>query len=122
MHDTAVALVSRDGEVLFAASLERLSRVKQDGRPPGPLLAGLPWELIDTVAVSTEARLELPSAPQSVLHPQPLREPRAGLPWHGAGFNAHLDALPPAEDLRVPPSEPRGIRRSGQAASRKRSA
>jgi len=52
MHDTAMALVSPDGEVLFALSLERLSRVKQDGRCPNALFEGMPWDKISAVALS----------------------------------------------------------------------
>ena len=99
MHDTAIALVSHAGEVLFAASLERLSRVKQDGRPPGPLLAGLPWELIDGVAVSTDERLWLPEVTESALHPLPLGAARLELPSHGLTFTERLGMLPPPKSF-----------------------
>ena len=37
-HDTSVAIVSPTGDLLFACSLERLSRVKGDGRVPTQLI------------------------------------------------------------------------------------
>jgi len=43
-HDTSVAAVGPDGSTLFACSLERLSRVKGDSRPPQPLLELLPLD------------------------------------------------------------------------------
>jgi carbamoyltransferase len=94
MHDTAIALVSRTGEILLASSLERLTRVKQDGRPPHPLLVGLPWDMIDAVAVSTNERPWSPGDPASILHPQPLPVPRTSLLEHGSGFYECLDTLP----------------------------
>jgi carbamoyltransferase len=93
LHDTAIALVSPAGQVLYAASLERLSRVKQDGRPPGPLLEGLPWDVVDGIALSTEEFLPPVPASRSVLHPQELPAPRNELRAHGAKFLELLDAL-----------------------------
>ena len=37
-HDTSISLVSQDGTIEGAISLERLSREKQDGRLPNLLL------------------------------------------------------------------------------------
>ena len=54
MHDSAIAIVAPDGAIVFAAALERFSRVKQDGRPPFVLIQDLPWNRISTVAISTE--------------------------------------------------------------------
>lgn len=55
MHDSSIAIVSQTGEPIFAVSLERLSRVKQDGRYPSELLLSLPWEKISKVAFSVES-------------------------------------------------------------------
>lgn len=55
MHDSAIAIVTPSGEPVFAVSLERLSRVKQDGRYPTELLSSLPWEKISQVAFSVES-------------------------------------------------------------------
>lgn len=52
-HDTAIAIVAPDGRPIFALSLERLTRVKQDGRTPELLLEFVPWDKIARVAVST---------------------------------------------------------------------
>lgn len=94
MHDTAVALVSQAGAVLHAASLERVSRVKQDGRPLDRLVAGLPWNIVDRVAISTEERLDWSDVGESLLHPHRLERPRTFLPSHEPAFAAHLDRLP----------------------------
>ena len=54
MHDSAVSIVSAKGEVVFSSSLERFSRIKQDGRFPKKLLELIPMENINKVAVSNE--------------------------------------------------------------------
>ena len=46
MHDSAIAIVAPDGRPVFALSLERLTRVKQDGRPPYELLKDMQWDNI----------------------------------------------------------------------------
>ena len=94
MHDSAVALVSEAGEVLYACALERITRIKQEGRPPYELLEGLPWERISAVAVSTEWELVLPQDPASAIHPARLPAPRGGGLIHGPEFQAFLDTLP----------------------------
>jgi carbamoyltransferase len=94
MHDSAIAVVAPDGEPLFAASLERISRVKQDGRPPYALLEGLPWERIDTVCVSTPSSFVAPQRHDSRIHPMRLAEPRSAPLLHGPAFHAYLDTLP----------------------------
>lgn len=53
MHDSAVAVVGPDGRVEFACSLERLTRVKQDGRWPERLLAELPEDAHMAYAVGS---------------------------------------------------------------------
>lgn len=52
LHDSSIAMVAPDGVPLFAASLERFSRVKQDGRPPYSLLEQVPWQRISRVALT----------------------------------------------------------------------
>ncbi|MFQ5503731.1 MAG: glycosyltransferase [Planctomycetota bacterium] len=60
LHDSAIAVVGPDGQPLFACSLERLSRVKQDGRWPLALINAVPWERVERLAVpmlhTSEAR------------------------------------------------------------------
>jgi carbamoyltransferase len=53
MHDAAVAVVGPQGDVVFACALERISRVKQDGRWPQALLDGLLTDRIDAIAVGS---------------------------------------------------------------------
>lgn len=52
LHDTSIAIVAPTGKLLFAMSLERLTREKQDGRPPTQLLDQIPWDRISKVALS----------------------------------------------------------------------
>src|SRR5437016_496150 len=94
-HDTAVAVVTPDGEVLSACSLERLSRLKQDGRFPDPLLEGLPWNRIESVAIPTDEYVWSPIEPHSVLHPQPLLSPRLDFLSHPPAFYEYMETLSP---------------------------
>lgn len=93
-HDTAVALVTPEGEVVSACALERLSRVKQDGRLPTPLLEDLPWKKIAVVAVSDPEKLEEPANSRSHLHPTPLKRKRGPGTRHAQPFFDYLDTLP----------------------------
>lgn len=93
-HDSAVALVSPQGEVLFATSLERITRVKQDGRPPTLLLEGFPWDKVSYVAATTDENLWNPENTQSRLHPVPLKETHPFRLVHGPQFKAFFDRLP----------------------------
>ncbi len=94
MHDSAIAIVSPTGAPIFAMSLERLSRAKQDGRPPYALLEGIPWERISKVAVSTEAAFHHPEQVESRLLETRLPLPRSSGLEHRAEFHAFLDWVP----------------------------
>lgn len=94
MHDSAIAVVAPDGAPVFAASLERLSRVKQDGRPPYALIEEMPWDRIRAAAVSAPARFVAPEDATSVLHPRPLAQPRTDPLHHAPEFLAFLESLP----------------------------
>jgi carbamoyltransferase len=94
VHDSAVALVNPAGEILFACSLERITRVKQDGRPPAALLETLPWGRIGVIALPTDERPWSPVDPHSRLHPTPLKAPRHGFLAHGQPFYDYMAALP----------------------------
>lgn len=59
-HDSAVAIVAPTGELVSAVSLERISRVKQDGRWPTELLNEIPWPKIRYVAVSVSEHYNPP--------------------------------------------------------------
>ena len=53
MHDSSIAIVDPDGRPRFACALERLSRVKQDGRWPEALLSKVPWDRIQRIAIGS---------------------------------------------------------------------
>jgi len=99
VHDTTIAIVSPIGDIVFASSLERVSRVKQDGRPPFQLLENFPWDKISKVAVSTDAEAWMPDKIVSLVHPAPLQEPRNECPQHGSSFYEYLDTLPVAKEF-----------------------
>lgn len=52
LHDSAIVIVAPDGTPVFGMALERLSRHKQDGRPPYVLLDQIPWDRISRVGLS----------------------------------------------------------------------
>jgi predicted NodU family carbamoyl transferase len=94
MHDTAIAIVAPDGTPLFAAALERFSRIKQDGRPPSILIDGLPWDCITKVAVSTESAFSFPDIADSRLLKVKLTRERSDGLRHEQAFYDYLDTLP----------------------------
>lgn len=79
---------------MFACALERLSRVKQDGRLPTPLLDKLPWDRIETIAVSADEHAWSAVDATSKLHPTPLVIPRSDLLIHDKPFYRYLETLP----------------------------
>lgn len=94
MHDTAVAIVGPDGAPLWALSLERLTRVKQDGRWPTRLLDEVPWDRIEQVALSVSEAVPARPPVISIAHPLPLataRQPELG---HGDAFRHALAQVP----------------------------
>ncbi|MDB5957146.1 carbamoyltransferase C-terminal domain-containing protein [Ramlibacter sp.] len=99
MHDSAIAIVAPGGRPVFAASLERLSRVKQDGRPPWALLDGLPWDRIGKVAVSTEAAFAWPQPEESRLLKARLPQARTDGLRHPPAFYDFLERLPCAKEF-----------------------
>ncbi len=94
MHDSAIAIVSPNGEPLFALSLERVSRVKMDGRWPEKLLSELPWDRISTVAISTNKEFLKPASDVSKLHPLELSTPHLIDVKHDPVFYEHLKTIP----------------------------
>ncbi|MBI3811900.1 MAG: hypothetical protein HY283_06820 [Nitrospirae bacterium] len=95
MHDSAIAIVTPKGDPVFAVSLERLSRFKQDGRPLHELLNAIPWDRIDKVAVSAPEFLQERHDNKSKLHPTLLPQPRlAATLAHGQGFLDALNMIP----------------------------
>ncbi len=57
-HDTGVAVVDAKGRLVGAVSLERISRVKQDGRWPEAILERIAWDRVDYVAFAESAHYE----------------------------------------------------------------
>ena len=94
VHDSAIAQVTASGEIVSACALERISRVKQDGRPPDPLLRSVDWNAVETIAISTDEEIWSPVDPTSKLHPTPLSEPRNNFLQHGPPFYEYLAGLP----------------------------
>ncbi len=74
-HDTAIAVVDASGRLVNAVSLERLSRVKQDGRWPTKILEQIPWGKVDYVALAESERYEEELSDQSAFCESELRRP-----------------------------------------------
>lgn len=93
-HDTAIAIVAPDGKPVFAVSLERLSRQKQDGRWPTEILTAMPWQKISQVAISTEAQYTPPQNVENPLGLMALPQPRKEGLQHAPAFAEHIAQLP----------------------------
>lgn len=94
-HDSSVSLVSADGDILLACALERVSRHKQDGRPPRALLAGIDYSQVARCALPCYGPDGPPALPtgqrfHSLLHNRPA------YPIHpfSPSFYAFLDDIP----------------------------
>lgn len=99
MHDSAIAIVGPSGDIHSAISLERVSRIKQDGRPPFVLLEKMPWEKISRVAVSTEEHFSWPSLSRSNLLKTELLAPRKSGLQHRQEFYDFILELPPPKEF-----------------------
>ncbi|QWE23610.1 glycosyltransferase [Polynucleobacter sp. AP-Jannik-300A-C4] len=94
MHDTAIAIVDPCGKIIYAASLERYTRVKQDGRPPTLFLQNFPWERVKYVAISTDRDFSPPSPSDSTLLDCSLVQSRVGGLLHAFEFYEFLESIP----------------------------
>jgi len=94
MHDSSIAIVTPDGTPLYAVSLERITRVKQDGRPPYALLEKVPWDRISKVAVSTYELLDLAEDAGSKINFNKLPSPRPPGWKHKQPFYDFINSLP----------------------------
>ena len=94
MHDSAVVIVGPDGTPIFACALERVTRVKQDGRPPFVLLEKLPWDRIAKVAISTNQFFVFPSNSESKLLRVRLPSVRNEGLRHEPAFYDFLESIP----------------------------
>lgn len=94
MHDSSIAIVTPDGKVLYALSLERLSRQKQDGRFPHQLLENIPWDKISKVAISNSQNYIVPQNSQSLIHPVKLPKEIVVDRSHGHKYYEQLESIP----------------------------
>ena len=94
MHDSSIAIVAPDGTPIYAVSLERITRVKQDGRPPHALLEKIPWDRIAKIAISTNESLDLSKDTESKTNINPLPSPRPHGWKHGQLFFDFINGLP----------------------------
>ena len=82
MHDSAFSLILPSGEIIYAISLERLSRCKHDGRPLYDILKFINWECISTVVISTEEKLNIVNTEDSKVFLSKLPYERDGKTLH----------------------------------------
>ena len=101
MHDTSVAVLSPNGLPLLAVSLERITRVKQDGRSPKKLLEGMPWGKVRKVAISVSQSYDPPKKLHNDYHPIELDNKNYYDRSHGEEFIEQLDFIP-NEKIFVP--------------------
>jgi len=94
MHDSSIAIVAPDGNPVYALSLERITRIKQDGRPPYTLLEKVPWNRISKVAVSTNESLNLSEDDESKINFDRLPRSRHHGGKHGQPFYDFINSLP----------------------------
>src|SRR5947199_8907759 len=75
MHDSSVCLVDGDGNVVYAVSEERFTRVKQDGRFPYRALAAVELNAVSVIGVPYLAEAAAPISSDDIfrtlLHPLP---------------------------------------------------
>ena len=93
MHDSAIAIVSKEGYPVYASSLERYSRYKQDGRPPSSIINKIPWDKIDTIAISTDEKIAENSQLKSKFLEVRIPDLKK-INLHGESFYEFLDTLP----------------------------
>jgi carbamoyltransferase len=94
VHDSSIAIIDRDGAIIFASALERITRVKQDGRPPYKLLDYVPWDRVEKVAVSTSGEFTQPDRAEGVLLTQRLSARRSEGLQHEQPFYDFLNTIP----------------------------
>ena len=110
-HDSSLSAVAPDGEPLFACALERVSRVKNDGRFPSALLDGFDLSRFAACALPFYAREAIPEGP-------------AGRTFHDLRHGAAAEpARHPPPTRRGPPRRPaaaEGVRGPPSLACRER--
>lgn len=95
MHDSSIALIDSDGKPLFCCSLERITRVKQDGRNPLAFIHDIPWERIEAVALSVDEDGDSSAdLNPSAVHPWRLMKQLSHGIRHGKPFDQFLQTIP----------------------------
>lgn len=98
MHDSSLAVINSSGEIEYATSLERISRVKQDGRPPSKLIEMVDWSRVLKVATTTDQHNHLRNDYSSKFHPSPTGLQSDLEPVfrgkHSEAFYEFFDSLP----------------------------
>lgn len=72
-HDTSITVADTMGKILYASSLERITRVKKDGRPPKELLESINFDNISDIAISSNRYLD-ESKYSSFVHPSKISD------------------------------------------------
>ncbi len=93
MHDSAVALVDGAGKLVGAVALERMSRVKQDGRWPEEILESIPLSKIKYFALATSERYVRPEEDASGFLVQELKSSGYFDRSHAPAFHSRLRSL-----------------------------
>ena len=77
MHDSSISVIDQNGKVIYASSLERLTRIKQDSRFPNELIKLIAMDKVQKIAFTN-----LKCLPQKIkfkdsnIHPLALKQPR----------------------------------------------
>lgn len=89
-HDSSLSIVDSDGKVLFAKSLERISRVKQDGRPPMALEYLLDKFNVSQIVTSTLETADVTKPIYSGFHPIKIKRQENVTFNHTSDFNEYF--------------------------------
>ncbi|RXJ79185.1 carbamoyltransferase C-terminal domain-containing protein [Arcobacter sp. F2176] len=92
-HDTSMAIVNEQGNILTACSLERFTREKQDGRVSEELLRNIDFNEIEEVIITTNKNFEKQKHISKV-HPQKLKVQRDVDFQHKEEFYKFIENLP----------------------------
>ena len=74
MHDSSVSIMDSKGNIVFASSLERFTRIKGDGRFPYKILDFISLENISTIAITNNETYQIAKDSSSKIHSIKLEE------------------------------------------------
>lgn len=93
-HDSAICIISPQGQITYASSLERHTRVKQDGRWPHFFLDEFPWGRIDSVSIATNFSIPAEDAlTKSKYFPSSFNSPRHDNIHHVSMFYEKINTI-----------------------------